>query len=84
MLAVVVATYFLADRYSKPIKMLKEALGEIGQGRFDHRIEEKRKDEFGELFEAFDGMAEALQGRSDSGETITPPDTPAPAAKPAA
>lgn len=83
-LAVVVATYFLADRYSKPIKMLKEALGEIGQGRFDHRIEEKRKDEFGELYQAFDDMAEALQGRSDSSEAITPPDAPAPAAKPPA
>lgn len=83
-LAVVVATYFLADRYSKPIRMLKDALGEIGQGRFDHRIEEKRKDEFGELYQAFDNMAEALQGRSDSGETITPPDASTPAAKPAA
>lgn len=71
--AVVVTTYFLAHRYSKPIRLLKDSMTEIGEGRFDHRIAEKRKDEFGELYQAFDDMAQALQYRSE----LAAPDQPA-------
>lgn len=66
-LAVVVASYFLAQRYAKPIRLLRDALGEIGQGHFDHRIAQPRKDEFGQLFQAFDDMAQRLQLRVESG-----------------
>ena len=38
-------------------------LGELGKGRLDHRIAESRKDEFGELFAAFDQAAEHLDQR---------------------
>ena len=43
--------------------ILREArpMAEIAKGRFDHRIAEKRKDEFGQLYEVFDAMAGALQ-----------------------
>jgi eukaryotic-like serine/threonine-protein kinase len=62
-LAVAVAMYFLANWFARPIKILSESMIEITQGRFEHRIREQRKDEFGALFRAFDEMAQALQSR---------------------
>lgn len=59
--AVIVATYFLAYRFSESIKLLADSMAEIGKGRSDYRIAEKRNDEFGQLYRAFDDMAEALQ-----------------------
>jgi serine/threonine-protein kinase len=64
--AVVIATYLIADKYSKPIKLLTESMGEIGKGRYDYRIAEQRKDEFGELYRAFDNMAQAVQKSAES------------------
>jgi len=61
--AVVVATYFIAAHYSKPIRLLKDSMEEIGKGRVAYRIGEKRNDEFGLLYEAFDRMAEQLEQR---------------------
>lgn len=59
--AVVIATYLIADRYSKPIKLLAESMAEIGKGRYDYRIAEQRDDEFGQLYREFDNMAQAIQ-----------------------
>jgi tRNA A-37 threonylcarbamoyl transferase component Bud32/HAMP domain-containing protein len=63
--AVVIATYLIADRYSKPIRLLTESMAEIGKGRYDYRIAEQRKDEFGELYRAFDSMANAVQKHTE-------------------
>ena len=60
-LAVAVAMYILANWFAKPIRLVGESMAEIGKGRFDHRINEPRNDEFGQLFRAFDEMAQALQ-----------------------
>jgi eukaryotic-like serine/threonine-protein kinase len=62
-LAVAIAMYFVANWFAKPIRLVSESMAEIGKGRFDHRINEARSDEFGELFDAFDKMAGALQTR---------------------
>ncbi len=62
-LAVAVAMYFVANWFAKPIKLVTESMAEMAKGRFDHRINEQRKDEFGQLFAAFDVMAAALQER---------------------
>jgi nitrogen fixation/metabolism regulation signal transduction histidine kinase len=62
-LAVAIAMYFVANWFARPIKLMGEAMGEIAKGRFDFRIEEQRKDEFGQLYAAFDQMAQALQDR---------------------
>jgi serine/threonine-protein kinase len=71
--AVAVATYLLANWFAKPIQLVSEALSEIAKGRFGHRINEQRKDEFGQLFADFDAMAQALQDRaSGSGDTPRP------------
>jgi HAMP domain-containing protein len=62
-LAVAVAMYFVANWFAKPIKLVGESMAEIAKGRFDHRINEQRKDEFGQLYAAFDAMADALNER---------------------
>jgi tRNA A-37 threonylcarbamoyl transferase component Bud32/HAMP domain-containing protein len=57
---VALVTYLLTERYSKPLQMLRESMDEVTQGRYDIRIGEKRNDEIGELFRAFDAMAASL------------------------
>ncbi|HEX5686599.1 MAG TPA: protein kinase [Ideonella sp.] len=79
-LAVAVAMYFVANWFAKPIQLLSDSMDEIAKGRFDYRIREQRKDEFGLLYVAFDRMAQALQSLS-GGEMATPtgmsgPETP--------
>ena len=71
-LAVAVAMYFVANWFARPIKLVGESMGEIAKGRFDHRIGENRKDEFGRLYAAFDQMAQALQDAQASGDTLQP------------
>jgi len=73
-LAVAVAMYFVADWFARPIKLLIESMDEIGRGRFEHRIAEPRKDEFGLLYAAFDRMAQALQ--TARGDRAAAPATP--------
>ena len=63
-LAVVVATYGIANYYSKPIRLMAESMDEISKGRVGYRIKETRNDEFGVLYQAFDRMAQALERRS--------------------
>ena len=79
-LAVAVAMYFVANWFSQPIKLVIESMGEIAKGRFDHRIREQRKDEFGLLYAAFDQMAQALQDRAAGAGSSSPP-TPLPPAR---
>jgi HAMP domain-containing protein len=74
-LAVAIAMYFVANWFAKPIRLLGESMAEIGKGRFDHRISERRNDEFGLLFQAFDEMALALQRRIH-GAPASPPTLP--------
>jgi len=87
-LAVAIAMYFVANWFARPIKLVSDAMGEIAKGRFEHRIAEKRKDEFGLLFAAFDRMAQALHDARASGgasmatPTPTPPITKAAAVQP--
>jgi serine/threonine-protein kinase len=61
---VMLATYLLVERYSRPLQLLRESMEEIGYGRFDIRIAEQRNDEIGELFRQFDAMAASLEERS--------------------
>ncbi|WKB53435.1 protein kinase domain-containing protein [Eleftheria terrae] len=70
-LAVAIAMYFVANWFAQPIKLLTESMGEIARGRFDHRIREQRKDEFGQLYVAFDQMAQALQDRQSGNLGLT-------------
>jgi len=69
---VALATYLLVERYGKPLRLLRDSLDEIAQGRFGYRIQEQRRDEFGEVFRAFDAMAEQLE-RGSAGPVQLPP-----------
>lgn len=73
-LAVMIAAFLMANRYFKQIRTLVDSLGEFGGGHLDYRIREPRRDEFGEVFRAFDDMADAIQQRiepvaAETGET---------------
>ena len=72
------ATYILVERYAKPLQLLKEALDAIAMGQTGYRIREKRDDEFGAVFRAFDDMADHLDrgARADADTTaiIAPPE----------
>ena len=82
-LAVVVATYFIAANYSKPIRLLRDSMVELGKGTAGYRIAETRNDEFGNLYRVFDQLAEQLEQRQASqgsegkppslGTVLTPP-----------
>lgn len=64
-IAVAVGSYLLGNRFTGPVRILKNSLSELAYGRFEYRIAEKRHDEFGELYSAFDATAAALQQRYD-------------------
>jgi serine/threonine-protein kinase len=71
---VVLGVYLLARRLARPIRTLKSGLDEIAAGRYDFRIADKRTDEFGELFRAYDRTAAALEARHDRpGAPAIPP-----------
>jgi serine/threonine-protein kinase len=71
------ATYLLVERYARPLRLLRESLDEIAHGRFGYRIAERRDDEFGQVFTAFDVMAERLE----RGTAGAPPSPGAPGEK---
>jgi serine/threonine-protein kinase len=70
--AVAGGTYLLAQRLAVPVRVLKNSLVELANGRLDYRIAETRKDEFGELYSEFDKTASALERRY---EVPPPPST---------
>ncbi|MFQ5773089.1 MAG: protein kinase [Kiloniellaceae bacterium] len=70
--AVAIVSFVLARLLSRPINIVRQALEEIARGNFDCRISERRKDELGDLFAAFNKMAAALG-------TTERPKTPPPA-----
>jgi len=67
--AVAGGTYLLAQRLSGPIRVLRNSLKELADGRYDYRITDKRNDEFGELFTDFDRTAAALEKRHEPSAT---------------
>jgi len=60
-----VGSFLLARRLQAPIRVLRNSLDELAKGRYDYRIAETRKDEFGELYTAFDKTAAALEARHE-------------------
>ena len=70
--AVAGGTYLLAQRLAVPIRVLRNSLAELANGRYDYRIAEVRKDEFGDLFAEFDKTAAAIEKRHESDATLAP------------
>ncbi|MBI5017308.1 MAG: protein kinase [Deltaproteobacteria bacterium] len=61
--SVTVITYVMGNFLARPIKALTVALQDLAEGHYDVRIGQRRTDEFGRLFRAFDKAAEALHKR---------------------
>ncbi len=78
--AVAGGTYLLAQRLSLPIRVLRNSLQELANGRYDYRIAETRRDEFGELYAQFDRTAAALEARHEQPPAAPGTGTDAPAA----
>ena len=82
--SVAFATYLGTRLLQAPIKRLRESLLEIARGNLDFRISHHRRDEFGELFDDVNLVAQSMQERLDSVEAIlldkpaSPPEDPAP------
>ncbi len=58
-------TYLLARGLAAPMRVLRNSLDELANGRYDYRINDQRKDELGELYAEFDRTAAALEARHD-------------------
>jgi eukaryotic-like serine/threonine-protein kinase len=71
--AVAGGTYLLAQRLAAPIRIMRNSLQELANGRYDYRIAEERKDEFGELYADFDKTAAALEKRHEATTPVAPP-----------
>jgi len=76
--AVAGGTYLLAQRLAVPVRVLRNSLQELANGRYDYRIAETRKDEFGELYADFDKTAAALEKRHEGLPHATVPRANAP------
>jgi serine/threonine-protein kinase len=64
--AVAVGSYLLAHRVGRPVRVLRNSLNELAQGRYEYRIADRRNDEFGDLYAAFDETAAALEKRHEA------------------
>ena len=81
------ASYIVAQSIAAPLKRLKAAITDAAGGDLNFRISHHRKDEFGELFDAFNLMSGNLGDRIGAAEAYAlegaerpAPDTPIPAA----
>ncbi|SFS09750.1 protein kinase domain-containing protein [Sphingomonas jatrophae] len=77
LLSVGAAAYLSGRMLKSPIERLREALLEIARGNLDFRISHHRKDEFGELFEGVNMVAQSMEERLSSVEAMLL-DVPAP------
>jgi serine/threonine-protein kinase len=66
--AVMTVSYVTAQTVAQPLRRLRAALTEAADGDLEFRISHARRDEFGELFDAFNRLAGRLQGRADTAE----------------
>lgn len=59
--AVLLLTGFLFRGFVRPVRQLANAMDRLGTGQLETRIENARRDEFGQLFRQFNATAERLQ-----------------------
>ena len=65
LLMMAVFIYYTHYVLNRPIRTLVEHIGEMEKGNLSVRIREKRKDEFGYVYVAFNQMAESLQNQME-------------------
>ncbi len=61
LLLALVAAYFLASGFARPIVQMREATERLTEGRLDQRIDLDREDEIGQLGRAFNDLASRLR-----------------------
>lgn len=57
----VVVLYWLIQRLFSPIRVIRQGVKEIGDGKFAHRLDINRDDEFGELATSVNKMADNIE-----------------------
>lgn len=70
LLIVISGTYWLTRRIQMPLDVVRNALGQIKQGHFEHRIRLHRRDDFELLYSAYNAMADVLEARHLQQETL--------------
>jgi serine/threonine protein kinase/HAMP domain-containing protein len=68
LLVVAFLSFTMAKFMAQPLRRLKKALRDGAMGDLDFRISHRRKDEFGELFNAFNLFAGAVQDRLNAAQ----------------
>lgn len=63
---VIVVSYLEARAIASPLRKLKRALADAAGGDLDFRLSHKRRDEFGDLFDAFNALAASFQTRLEA------------------
>jgi len=63
-LSALITVYWLTEKITAPNKLIKKYLDEIAVENYSMRITKQRKDEIGELYQAYNKMADKLQKRA--------------------
>jgi signal transduction histidine kinase len=66
----IIATVFLAKRYTKPIEEVVEAAKKVAGGDLDQELSTERKDEIGQLTQSFNYMVNRLREERDLEERL--------------
>ena len=61
LLVVLALSYAIGASVARPVERLRRALTDAAAGNRDFRISHRRKDAFGELFDAFNSLADTVQ-----------------------
>ncbi len=56
-----ILSYLACRRFTQPLNQLVEATSRIGSGQFDYNLPKRGKDEFGQLYAAFNQMSDQLR-----------------------
>jgi len=73
-IAVAAVLYVFNQIIAKNLKLIKSAVQLYGRGQLETRISKQRSDEFGDLFNAFNTMADSLEERVHTGTGSDDPD----------
>ncbi|MEJ7840479.1 MAG: ATP-binding protein [Rubrobacter sp.] len=60
------AAYLVSDLF-RPLKQVEDALGDVGRGDLNRRLDAERSDELGAVSRAFNGMVESISERERMG-----------------
>ncbi|MBV9571245.1 MAG: protein kinase [Alphaproteobacteria bacterium] len=79
---VVALSQFIGLLILRPIRLLTRTLHEFGNGDLDQRISERRKDEIGQIYSAFNKMADKVQTQLMAAPPFPPAARTEPAKRP--